>query len=76
MWPNPQFPMESVTFTEKILAGKLHFCAVLFSVNDIYISFQHIILPKNDFSSKCAQIRRKLRPNPQKLYFCAVNTPA
>ena len=25
MWPNPQFPPDLVTFTEKILNGKLHF---------------------------------------------------
>ena len=28
MWPNPQFPVDLVTFTEEILNGKLHFCAV------------------------------------------------
>ena len=28
MWPNPQFPEELVTFTEEILNGKPHFCAV------------------------------------------------
>ena len=29
MWPNLQFPADSVTFTEKILNGKLHFlCSV------------------------------------------------
>ena len=28
MWPNPQFHADFVTFTEKILNGKLHFCAV------------------------------------------------
>ena len=28
MWPNPQFPADLVTFTEEILNGKLHFCAV------------------------------------------------
>ena len=26
--PNPQFPVDLVTFTEEILNGKLHFCAV------------------------------------------------
>ena len=25
MWPNPQFPVDLVTFTEEILNGKLHF---------------------------------------------------
>ena len=25
MWPNPQFPADWVTFTEKTLNGKLHF---------------------------------------------------
>ena len=24
MWPNPQFPVDLVTFTEKILNGNLH----------------------------------------------------
>ena len=28
MWPNPQETADSVTFTEEILNGKLHFCAV------------------------------------------------
>ena len=28
MWPNPQFAGDLVTFTEKILNGKLHFCAM------------------------------------------------
>ena len=29
MWPNPQFPADLVTFTEKIFNGKLHFlCSV------------------------------------------------
>ena len=28
MSPNPQFPSDLVTFTEEILDGKLHFCAV------------------------------------------------
>ena len=26
MWPNPQFPTDLVTFTEKIFNGKLRFC--------------------------------------------------
>ena len=31
MWPNPQFPADLVTFTEKILNGKLHFlCSEIF----------------------------------------------
>ena len=25
MWPNPQFPVDLVTFNEEILNGKLHF---------------------------------------------------
>ena len=30
MWPNPQFPADLVTFTEKILHRKLHFlCSVV-----------------------------------------------
>ena len=29
MWPNPQFPVDLVIFTEEILNGKLHFsCSV------------------------------------------------
>ena len=28
MWANPQFPADLVIFTEEILNGKLHFCAV------------------------------------------------
>ena len=29
MGPNPQFPADLVTFTEKIHNGKLHFCVML-----------------------------------------------
>ena len=30
MWPNPQFPADLLTFTEKMLDGKLHFlCSVV-----------------------------------------------
>ena len=25
MWPNPQFSVDSVAFTEEILSGKVHF---------------------------------------------------
>ena len=25
MWPNPQFPVDLVTFTEEIFNGKIHF---------------------------------------------------
>ena len=32
MWPNPQETADLVTFTEKILNGKLHFCAVIFCI--------------------------------------------
>ena len=28
MWTSPQFPADLITFTEKILNGKLIFCAV------------------------------------------------
>ena len=31
MWPNLQFHADLVTFTEEILNGKLHFCAVLWT---------------------------------------------
>ena len=30
MWPNPQFPADSVTFTEEILYGKLFWTKVDF----------------------------------------------
>ena len=30
MWPNPQFPVDLVTFTEEIYNGKLH--GMLFSI--------------------------------------------
>ena len=38
MWPNPQKTADLVTFTEEILNGKLHFCAVLISdmITDMY----------------------------------------
>ena len=31
MWPNPQETANLFTFTEEILNGKLHFCAVIAS---------------------------------------------
>ena len=33
MWPNPQFSADLVIFTEEILNGKLHFCAVIIHYN-------------------------------------------
>ena len=30
MWPNLQFHEDLATYTEEILNGKLHFCAVIF----------------------------------------------
>ena len=34
MWPNPQETADLVTFTEKILNGKLHFlCSVICRIN-------------------------------------------
>ena len=38
MWPNPQFPADSGTFTEEILNGKLHFlCSALLQNKDLEI---------------------------------------
>ena len=37
MWPNLQFPADSVTFTEEILNGKLYFCAVFYPNKNILI---------------------------------------
>ena len=33
MWPNSQFSVDLVTFTEEILNGNLHFCTVFPSVS-------------------------------------------
>ena len=42
MWPNPQFPADLVTFTKKILQGKLHFlCSVLAYYSEYYVSEVH-----------------------------------
>ena len=41
MWPNPQFPVDLVTFTEDILNGKLH---VLGSVT-VNLSVKYMGLP-------------------------------
>ena len=35
MWPNPQFPVDLVIFTEEILNGKLHF---LYSVKSSFVA--------------------------------------
>ena len=29
MWPNPQFPADTITFTKGILNGKVHFCPMV-----------------------------------------------
>ena len=36
MWPNLQFPADSVTFTEKILNGKLHFLCSLTDTKSVH----------------------------------------
>ena len=36
MWPNPQETADLVTFTEEILKGKLHFCAVKETVTHVF----------------------------------------
>ena len=38
MWPNPQEIEDLVTFTEKILNGKLHFCAVITVINKMKVN--------------------------------------
>ena len=41
MWPNPQFPVDFVTFTKEILNGKLHFlCSDNISINDLILLFE------------------------------------
>ena len=36
MWQNPQKTEELVTFTEEVLNGKLHFCAVQCQENKVF----------------------------------------
>ena len=44
MWPNPQFPVDLVIFTEEILNGKLHF---LCSVDPYQYNFENpVTAPK------------------------------
>ena len=48
MWSNLQFPADLVTFTEKVLNEKPHFCAVegfrfLLCVIDIYSKYPWVI---------------------------------
>ena len=46
MWPNPQFPANSITFTEEILNEKLHFlCSESFAnfVKEIFVSLTNFI---------------------------------
>ena len=39
MWPNPQFAVDLVTFTEEILNGNLHFlCSVSYDVESLFTS--------------------------------------
>ena len=52
MWPNPHETADLVTFTEQILDGKLHFCAV----NWDSISKKKFKLPnRNDGSQHLAR---------------------
>ena len=46
MWPNPQFPVDLVTFTEEILNWKLHFfcSAAPFSKNGRNVGIQNDLL--------------------------------
>ena len=41
MWPNPQEIAVSVTFTEEILNGKLHFCAMFLTPDEHKNAFLH-----------------------------------
>ena len=47
MWPNPQETVDLVTFTEECLNEKLHFCAVLLSVEGL--RFRHLYFLSNCF---------------------------
>ena len=41
MWPDPQSPVDLVTFTEEILNGKLHFlCSETLFSNELKIRFK------------------------------------
>ena len=39
MWPNPQFPVDLVKFTEEILNGKLHFLCSVTPLFDVMANF-------------------------------------
>ena len=43
MWPDPQFPVDLVTFTGEILNGTLHFlCSVIISIWIIFTKIAHM----------------------------------
>ena len=45
MRSNPQFPADLVTFTEEILNGKLHFCAVkLLSIQVLQLHLNAVLV--------------------------------
>ena len=48
MWPNPQFPVDLVIFTEEILNGKLHFLcsAIRLATNEKSWKFKIIFYTK------------------------------
>ena len=44
MWPNPRFPVDLITFTEKILYEKLHFlCSEMLWALKMFKTFMTLI---------------------------------
>ena len=60
--PNPQFPVDLFTFTEKILNGKLYFlCSDNFKIANMHL--QKMLLKKNKpyFEEELGKNRNKLK---------------
>ena len=70
MWPNPQFPVDLVTFTEEILHGKLHsLCSdtnanantmIIFIIKDTKLHVPVVTLKHNKNNlKKCEKVLAK-----------------
>ena len=53
MWPNPQFPVDLVTFTEEILNGKLHFLCSVSAHNFLKLSLLRGYFTVHSFDVIC-----------------------
>ena len=63
MWPNPQFPADLVTFTEKSIMQKFIFCAVIIPYYSGYITIQQLKWTNREYNMtlKTQLVQRRLK---------------